>query len=299
MNNMLSLDKRLEIWESTLPNDKLVLIAHAIKKEAEEAVNAQNRLYNETVDTSYMSAFSDKYEDLSIEELREIIRRAYYYINDYQEYLNRNGEDYMKKIEKCEKELRAFLEKEIEAGTVKSEAILKAKKKFGIPAKDISNEWLLIKEEKYTGRKPSTKETNEKVGASVHKANEEKKKLKNKDENKDDTEEKSIDNVITPKTENGVVESATGQQKEEIKSTLIEITEVRKFKGQFGEYEKTKEGVRLDEETTVSTKSDIDELEKQIDLEFDRQLQEFLKNQEERKSVSLGRLKEIEELLSM
>lgn len=293
MNNMLSLDKRLEIWESTLPNDKLVLIAHAIKKEAEEAVKAQNRLYNETIDTSYMAAFSDKFEDLTIEELRKIIRQAYYYINDYKNYIESEGEDYMKKVEKVEKELKAFLEKEMDAGTLKSEAIIKAKRKFNIPAKDISNEWLIIKEEN-SNQRTMSEETKKKLSES-HK----KKENKEENENKAHTEEEKQGNVIAPKIENKVTEEATGVQKEEIKSTLIEITEVRKFKGQFGIYEKTKEGVRLDEETTVSTKSDIDELEKQIDLEFDRQLQEFLKNQEERKSVSLGRLKEIEELLSM
>ena len=289
---MLSLDKKLELWEASLPQDKLILLAYAAKKDVDEAVNAQNRLYNETVDTSYMAAFSDKFEDLTIEELRGIIRQAYYYINDYKNYIESEGENYMKKVEKVEKELKAFLEKEMEAGTLKSETIIKAKKKFGIPAKDISNEWLVIKEENSKER-TMPKETKKKLSES-HK----KKENKEESENKANTEEEKQGNVITPKTENEAVEEATGVQKEEIKSTLVEITEVRKFKGQFGEYEKSKDGVKI-EELLVSSKEDAEKLGNELADKFSKELEEFVKKQQEQKKVAFGRLEEIKELLNM
>ena len=289
---MLSLDKKLELWEASLPQDKLILLAYAAKKDVNEAVNAQNRLYNETVDTSYMAAFSDKFEDLTIEELRGIIRQAYYYINDYKNYIESEGENYMKKVEKVEKELKAFLEKEMEAGTLKSEAIIKAKKKFGVPAKDISNEWLVIKEENSKER-TMPKETKKKLSES-HK----KKENKEESENKAHTEKEKQGNVITPKTENEAVEEATGVQKEEIKSTLVEITEVRKFKGQFGEYEKSKDGVKI-EELLVSSKEDAEKLGNELADKFSKELEEFVKKQQEQKKVAFGRLEEIKELLNM
>ena len=180
----------------------------------------------------------------------------------------------------------------MEAGTLKSEAIIKAKKKFGVPAKDISNEWLVIKEENSKER-TMPKETKKKLSES-HK----KKENKEESENKAHTEKEKQGNVITPKTENEAVEEATGVQKEEIKSTLVEITEVRKFKGQFGEYEKSKDGVKI-EELLVSSKEDAEKLGNELADKFSKELEEFVKKQQEQKKVAFGRLEEIKELLSM
>ena len=204
----------------------------------------------------------------------------------------------MERINEVEEQVIEFLEKEMKKGTLKSEAVLKAKKKFKIPAKDASNAWLAIKEGKYDGKKAATDETKKKVSESVRKANEEKKKLKIKTENKAHTEEEKQGNVITPKTENEAVEEATGVQKEEIKSTLVEITEVRKFKGQFGEYEKSKDGVKI-EELLVSSKEDAEKLGNELADKFSKELEEFVKKQQEQKKVAFGRLEEIKELLNM
>lgn len=106
------------------------------------------------------------------------------------------------------------------------------------------------------------------------------------DENKAHTEEKeSTDKVID-------------KQNKEIKSSLVEITEVRKFRGKFGEYEKSKAGIKI-EELLVTTKEDVDNLEKQLDKKFETELQEFLSKQEQKKNVAYGRLGEMEQLLSM
>lgn len=289
---MLSLDKKLELWEKSLPQDKLLLLAYAAKRDVDEAVETQNRLYNETIDTSYMAAFSDKFEDLTIEELRKIIRQAYYYINDYKNYIEREGEDYMKKIEEVEEELKEFLSKEMEAGTLKSKAIVKAKKKFGIPAKDISNVWLIIKEGN-SNQRTMSEETKKKLSES-HK----KKENKSENENKAHTEEKDNKGLTIQENENKAIEKATEVQKEEIKSTLVEITEVRKFKGQFGEYEKTKDGVKI-EDLLVNSKEDADKLGNELVENFNKELEEFVKKQEEKKIVAFGRLEEIKQLLEM
>ena len=117
-------------------------------------------------------------------------------------------------------------------------------------------------------------------------------------ENKAHTEEKEVEGKIIRQEEKESSQSATDKQNKEIKSKLIEITEVRKFKGQFGIYEKTKDGVRVNG-LTVTRMSDIDSLKKQVDDKYDEELQNFLKNQEARKNISYGRLGEMEQLLNM
>lgn len=117
-------------------------------------------------------------------------------------------------------------------------------------------------------------------------------------ENKADTEEKYVKGEIVQQKENKSLQSATDKQNEEIKTSLVEITEVRKFRGKFGEYEKSKDGVKI-EDLVVSSKSDVNNLEKQLDKKFETELQEFLSKQEQKKNVAYGRLGEMEQLLSM
>ena len=117
-------------------------------------------------------------------------------------------------------------------------------------------------------------------------------------ENKAHTEENEVKGKIIRQEEKESTDKAIDKQNEEIKTSLVEITEVRKFRGKFGEYEKTKDGVRVNE-LTVTSMSDIDSLKKQVDDKYDEELQNFLKNQEARKNISYGRLGEIEQLLSM
>lgn len=118
------------------------------------------------------------------------------------------------------------------------------------------------------------------------------------DKNKANTEDEEIKGKIIRQEEKESSQSATDKQNEEIKSKLIEITEVRKFKGQFGIYEKTKDGVRVNG-LTVTRMSDIDSLKKQVNDKYDEELQNFLKNQEARKNISYGRLGEMEQLLNI
>ena len=118
------------------------------------------------------------------------------------------------------------------------------------------------------------------------------------DGNKAHTEENEVKGKIIRQEEKESTDKAIDKQNEEIKTSLVEITEVRKFRGKFGEYEKTKDGVRVNE-LTVTSMSDIDSLKKQVDDKYDEELQNFLKNQEARKNISYGRLGEMEQLLNM
>lgn len=277
MNNMLSLDKRLELWEQTLEPDKLVLIAHAVKTE----VSKLDELINTTLDNCYGAAIGD-YTDLSIKEIQEIVKKSYEYMEDSKKFINESGLEWMNKIAKVEENVKQFLRKEMVAGTVKSEAMCKAKKEFGIPAKDISNLWMIVKEEDYP-EKCINNGDNQAKGKIQNKAKSEEKEVKGKtiQEDKKKSVEKEID-----------------KQKEDIKTNLVEITEVRKFKGQFGEYEKSGSGIKTGDITFKDVK-DIEESKAEVEAEIKTMREDFEKAISEKRIKAFGKLNEVMELLSM
>ncbi|NFN94491.1 hypothetical protein FDB28_10400 [Clostridium botulinum] len=223
MNNMLSLDKKLEIWEKSLNQEQLLLLTYAIKSE----VKKLDDLISSTLDNCYGAAIGD-YTDLSIKEIKKIIKKAYEYMEDSKNFIKESGMDWMNKIEKVEKSVEQFLRMEMAAGTLKSNAITKAKKKFDIPAKDISNLWLIIKEED----QPEKCVNNNGTGT------------KKKNENKADTELKKAGNVITPKE----VEKPIEINKKDIKDTFKIISKEITLEGEFGIYKITKNGVQAGKE---------------------------------------------------
>lgn len=274
---MLSLDKRLELWEKTLEPDKIVLIAHAIKTE----VAKLDELINTTLDNCYGVAIGD-YTDLKIQDIKEIVKKAYEYMEDSKKFINESGMDWMNKIEKVEENVKQFLRKEMAAGTVKSEAMIKAKKKFDIPAKDISNLWLIVKEEDYP-EKCINDGDNEAKGKIQNKAKSEEKEVKGKmvQENKKKSVQKTID-----------------KQNEEIKSKFVEITEIRKFRGQFGEYEKSKDCVTTGKAVFRDVK-DIEDSKAEVEEEIKIMREDFEKAISQKRALALGKLNEVMELLSM
>lgn len=223
MNNMLSLDKKLEIWEKSLNQEQLLLLTYAIKSE----VKKLDDLISSTLDNCYGAAIGD-YTDLSIKEIKKIIKKAYEYMEDSKNFIKESGMGWMNKIEKNEEVVKQFLRKEMAAGTLKSNAITKAKKKFDIPAKDISNLWLIIKEED----QPEKCVNNNGAGT------------KKKNENKADTEVKKASNVITPKE----VEKPIKINKKDIKDTFKIISKEITLEGEFGIYKITKNGVQAGKE---------------------------------------------------
>ncbi|MBY6851206.1 hypothetical protein HYH39_03565 [Clostridium botulinum] len=134
----------------------------------------------------------------------------------------------MNKIEKVEKSVEQFLRMEMAAGTLKSNAITKAKKKFDIPAKDISNLWLIIKEEDYP----------EKCFNSGN--NKEKRKILKKAY----TEVEKVSNAITPKETEKPIEI----NKKVIEDTFRIISKEITLEGKFGIYKITKNGVQAGKE---------------------------------------------------
>ncbi|NFO03158.1 hypothetical protein FDB23_03360 [Clostridium botulinum] len=228
MNNMLSLDKKLEIWEKSLNQEQLLLLTYAIKSE----VKKLDDLISSTLDNCYGAAIGD-YTDLSIKEIKKIIKKAYEYMEDSKNFIKESGMDWMNKIEKVEKSVEQFLRMEMEAGTLKSNAITKAKKKFDIPAKDISNLWLLIKEEDYPEKCINFGNNKEKG-----------KMLKTMLKKKDDTEVEKVSNVIIPKE----VEKPIEINKKVIEDTFRIISKEITLEGKFGIYKITKNGVQAGKE---------------------------------------------------
>ncbi|WP_315076287.1 hypothetical protein [uncultured Clostridium sp.] len=223
MNNMLSLDKKLELWEKSLPQEELVLLTYAIKNE----VKKLDELINSTLDNCYGAAIGD-YTDLSIEGIKKIIKRAYDYMEDSKEFIKESGMDWMNKIEKFEKDVKQFLRKEMTAGTLKSDAITKAKKKFDIPAKDISNLWLIIKEEEYP-EKCINFGNNKEKGKMLKKAY---------------TEVEKESNAITPKE----VEKPIEINKKTIQHEHKIISKETVVEAKFGVYKISLNGVQANKE---------------------------------------------------
>ena len=288
-NNMLSLDKKLEQWEKTLPPDKLLLLTYAIKMETDNLI----KNIDLNIENCMGAAISD-FIDLNIEQIKEIIKRANYYMDDTSKYIKANGVDYMSKIEKVEGEVKEFLRKEMAAGTLKSEAMVKAKKKFDVPAKDLSNAWLIIKEEDY----PSLCTDK---GVSIDQSlevYEKRKKEAIESQNKAHTEEKEVKGINSQEKEQNVTEKAREGKKEDIKSSLVEITEVRKFKGQYGEYEKSAEGIKTGD-VLIKDVKDIEKQKAAVEEDIKRMREEFEKTISEKRILALGKLNEAMELLSM
>lgn len=289
MNNMLSMDKRLEIWEASLPQDKLVLLTYAVKKEMDNL----NDMINKSMDTCYAAAIADETE-LGVKEIRKIINKAYFYMNDVKKCYEEDI-DIMTKVERFEEDVKQFLRKEMAAGTLKSKAMVKAKKKFGIPAKDISNLWLIVKEEDNgPGEKLSSEEQKKKQSETMKK-----KMAEKKEENKAHTEKETSKDVIAQQEEKGQTESASEPQKKEIKSTLVEVTEVRKFIGKFGSYEKASDGTVKAGEIKFNNLAEVEESKATVEEDIKKMREEFEKTVAEKREKAFGKLEEVKQLLSM
>ncbi len=286
---MLSLDKKLEMWEQTLEPDKLVLIAHAIKTEIK---NLEDNI-NFNIENCMGAAIGD-FTDLNIKEIKQIVKRSYEYMADTEKYIKENGVKWMNKIEKVEEDIKQFLRKEMEAGALKSQAMAKAKKKFDIPAKEISNLWLIVKEEDYP-------ELCRDKGLSVEQSSRDYEKRRKQiinAKNKGDTEEKEVKGINSQENKEKGSQEGTEMQKVRVKTSLVEITEVRKFKGQFGEYEKSKDGVKV-EDILIKDVKGVEEQKAAVEEDIKKMRQEFEKTVSQKRSVALGKLNEVMELLSM
>ena len=118
-------------------------------------------------------------------------------------------------------------------------------------------------------------------------------------ENKAHTEENEVKGKIIRQEEKESTDKAIDKQNEEIKTSLVEITEVRKFRGKFGEYEKLQEGTVKAGILEFKNANDVEDCKKQIDEKLEEERKEFEKKISEKRIIALGRLNEVIELLSM
>lgn len=171
--------QRLESWINSLPKDKLMLIEQTISNRVEKQVWA----INQAIDTSVAAALFDL-QDLSTKEIEEVLKLSNEYLKDSEEFLRKNGEKWIMELKKIEPQIKARIKELREAGVLKSRGLVELKKEFDkVPAKDLSNFWLEVKEEeeeKEAKKKTKTKEVKKVASKKVEKKEEVKVEAKKK-----------------------------------------------------------------------------------------------------------------------
>lgn len=114
-----------------------------------------------------------------------------------------------------------------------------------------------------------------------------------------DTEEKQQESKIIRQDKKEALQSVSDVQNSTQKSKLIEITKVREFKGEYGEYKKKVDGTIIAGDLEFKNVKDIEDCKNQVDKDLELERQEFEKKISEKRIKALGRLNEVIELLSM
>ena len=118
-------------------------------------------------------------------------------------------------------------------------------------------------------------------------------------ENKANTEEKQQESKIIRQDKKEALQSVSDVQNSTQKSKLIEITKVREFKGEYGEYKKKADGTIIVGDLEFKNVKDIEDCKEQVDRDLELERQEFEKKISEKRIKALGRLNEVIQLLSM
>lgn len=118
-------------------------------------------------------------------------------------------------------------------------------------------------------------------------------------ENKANTEENEVKGKIIRQDKKEVLQSVSDVQNSTQKSKLVEITEVREFKGEYGEYKKKADGTIIVGDLEFKNVKDIEYCKEQVDRDLELERQEFEKKISEKRIKALGRLNEVIQLLSM
>ena len=118
-------------------------------------------------------------------------------------------------------------------------------------------------------------------------------------ENKANTEENEVKGKIIRQDKKEVLQSVSDVQNSTQKSKLIEITKVREFKGEYGEYKKKVDGTIIVGDLEFKNVKDIEDCKEQVDRDLELERQEFEKKISEKRTKALGRLNEVIQLLSM
>ena len=118
-------------------------------------------------------------------------------------------------------------------------------------------------------------------------------------ENKANTEEKQQESKIIRQDKKEALQSVSDVQNSTQKSKLIEITKIREFKGEYGEYKKKADGTIIAGDLEFKNVKDIEDCKEQVDRDLELERQEFEKKISEKRIKALGRLNEVIQLLSM
>ena len=118
-------------------------------------------------------------------------------------------------------------------------------------------------------------------------------------ENKAHTEENEVKGKIIRQDKKEVLQSVSDVQNSTQKSKLIEITKIREFKGEYGEYKKKADGTIIVGDLEFKNVKDIEDCKEQVDRDLELERQEFEKKISEKRIKALGRLNEVIQLLSM
>ena len=118
-------------------------------------------------------------------------------------------------------------------------------------------------------------------------------------ENKANTEENEVKGEIIRQDKKEALQSVSDVQNGTQKSKLIEITKVREFKGEYGEYKKKADGTIIAGDLEFKNVKDIEDCKEQVDRDLELERQEFEKKISEKRIKALGRLNEVIQLLSM
>ena len=118
-------------------------------------------------------------------------------------------------------------------------------------------------------------------------------------ENKANTEENEVKGKIIRQDKKEVLQSVSDVQNSTQKSKLIEITKIREFKGEYGEYKKKADGTIIAGDLEFKNVKDIEDCKEQVDRDLELERQEFEKKISEKRIKALGRLNEVIQLLSM
>ena len=118
-------------------------------------------------------------------------------------------------------------------------------------------------------------------------------------ENKANTEKNEVKGKIIQQDKKEALQSVSDVQNSTQKSKLIEITKIREFKGEYGEYKKKADGTIIVGDLEFKNVKDIEDCKEQVDRDLELERQEFEKKISEKRIKALGRLNEVIQLLSM
>lgn len=284
MNNFMSLDKKLELWESRLSQNELLLLTHAIQKETTNLVEKKMEAINATIQTSIAAALILN-NDMAIKEIEEMFDKSNELIEDAQSYLSVLKEEYIMVIDKMEPKIKEKIVQMLNAGKSQIQIIGTLSKEFKVPNQNLIVIYQKTKEEWI---KPSIQLTAEdkRKNVEMNKKYLEATKKNKEIKNKANTEEKEVSKVNVPKKEIESSDKVSDRQNEEIKSKFKVVKQEIVLEGEFGTYKKSEEGVEAGKLKFIDVE-EVDKYEQAEQDKADKQLQAILDELDKQKRQAI------------